>query len=183
MSKIKFTLYPYLVSILLASGLVLAMLWLFQPAAGAAPQAISAAITWYVSAADGNDSDDCLTPATACASIAAAIQKASDGDDIQVAAGIYTEHDVEISKNVSLYGAGSAATIIDANQSGRVFNIYSTVSISGFQIQNGRTSPGSFFVQNGGAISTSGGAILDIQDSVLTNNYAAGIGGAIFNIG
>jgi hypothetical protein len=40
-------------------------------------------------ATDGNDSNDCLSPTTPCATIGAAISKVKDGDVIYVAIGTY----------------------------------------------------------------------------------------------
>src|ERR1051325_1246406 len=37
----------------------------------------------------GNDSNNCLSPATACLTIQAAVNKAADGDSIFIAAGTY----------------------------------------------------------------------------------------------
>lgn len=41
--------------------------------------AAPAATTWYVDVA-GDDNDNCLTPSTACATVAGAAGKAADGD-------------------------------------------------------------------------------------------------------
>ena len=54
-----------------------------------APQPTQAAGPWYV-ITNGSDSNDCLSPATACATINGAINKASSGDTIYVATGKYT---------------------------------------------------------------------------------------------
>ena len=150
-----------------------------KPATLAAPSAG----TWYVNAAGGNDANDCLTPGTACATIGAAVVKAVDGDTIVIAAGTYNEHDIQISEQLTLNGAGIGDTILDAGGGGRVFSVGSTAVISGMLIQNGQTSSGSIFTQGGGAIFTSGGAHLTLRNAALVGNQAVGEGGAIFNIG
>jgi len=52
--------------------------------------ALAAAATWYV-ATTGDDTNDCLTTSTPCATINGAIGKAIDGDTILVASGTYTK--------------------------------------------------------------------------------------------
>lgn len=69
-------------------------------------QKTQAAGPWYVNSATGNDSFNCLSPATACQTINAAIVKASPGDTINVAPGIYNES-VNINKTLNLLGARS----------------------------------------------------------------------------
>ncbi|MCC9077840.1 hypothetical protein FKZ61_017215 [Litorilinea aerophila] len=49
--------------------------------------AAPAAITWYVDVATGNDGNNCRSPGTACATIAATVDKAADGDTLEIAAG------------------------------------------------------------------------------------------------
>ena len=150
-----------------------------KPAALAAPSAG----TWYVNAAGGNDSNDCLTPGNSLRHIAAAVVKAVDGDTIVIAAGTYNEHDIQISEQLTLNGAGIGDTILDAGGAGRAFSVGSTAVISGLLIQNGQTASGSIFTQGGGAIFTSGGAHLTLRNAALQSNHAVGDGGAIFNIG
>jgi uncharacterized repeat protein (TIGR02543 family) len=71
-----------------------------------------AAGPWFVSPA-GNDSYACLSPATACQTISAAIGKASSGDKINVAAGTYTEAgQIVINKNLSIVGATPTSVVI-----------------------------------------------------------------------
>lgn len=79
---------------------------------------------WYV-AVDGDDSNSCLTPEEACATINAAVEKASDFDRVEVGPGTYDEeyvrwyHDypyttrgVQINKHLTIAGAGVDSTII-----------------------------------------------------------------------
>ena len=72
-----------------------------------------AAGPWFVSPA-GNDANDCLSVGTACLTIQGAVNKASPGDIVNVAAGTYTEN-VNITKSLIMRGA---QTGIDAR--GRV---------------------------------------------------------------
>jgi len=85
---------------------------------GMAPVA-TAGGPWYVKP-DGNDSNDCLSWDTACQTIQAAVNKASAGDTIYVAAGTYQEQ-VVINKNLTLQGAGATSTTIKAPASPRAF--------------------------------------------------------------
>jgi len=144
-----------------------------------APQAT----TWYVDADSGNDGFDCQSPGTACETIEAAIGKAIAGDTIEIAAGIYDEHDIEISKNLLLDGAGAESTIVDAGGNGRVFHVSAMVTISNLRMQNGVTNVGDFFTQSGGAILVGSSAHLTLESTTLIDNHAIGSGGAIFNVG
>ena len=83
---------------------VLAMLVLVVIAitlTASASQSIRAAGPWYVTPG-GSDSNDCLSPATACASINGALNKPGFvvGDTVRVAVGTYT-------------GAGSEVVMLD----------------------------------------------------------------------
>ena len=59
--------------------------------------------------------------------IQSAIEAASDGDTVAIAAGMYEEHDLECSKSIAIRGEtnpdGSPAVTIDAKQQGRVFRL------------------------------------------------------------
>ena len=95
-----------------------------------------AAGPWYV-ATTGNDAADCLSPATACLTIQAAIGKASSGDTVNVAAGTYYEH-VTIDKSLTLQGEDRETTTIDGSGTGDVIYVPANyVTISGFTVTNG----------------------------------------------
>lgn len=108
---------------------------------------VAAASNWYV-ATTGLDTNDCMTVGTPCMTIQAAIDKASAGDTIHVAAGVYSEllpvpHVLNVNKTLTLLGALSG---IDAR--GRVGSesivsdpqgIYvpaNNVVIDGFTVEN-----------------------------------------------
>ncbi|MBA3946619.1 MAG: right-handed parallel beta-helix repeat-containing protein [Herpetosiphonaceae bacterium] len=96
---------------------------------------VHAASSWYVSPT-GNDANDCLSAAAPCKTIGAAITKASSGDTINIAAGIYLEH-LEIDNTLTLVGAGASSTIIDGGGTSIVLVNGGTSNISNLAIQNG----------------------------------------------
>jgi parallel beta-helix repeat protein len=70
------------------------------------------------------------------ATIQEAINNASDGDTILVAAGTYYEH-VVVNKTVTLIGEDVNTTIIDGSSTGHVVNVISdNVNITGFTVQH-----------------------------------------------
>jgi hypothetical protein len=100
---------------------------------------------WYV-ATTGNDLNDCDTVATPCQTIQAAINKASPGDTIHVAAGIYPEPapgPLTVNKDLTLVGeqegndartrAGAESVIADSQ--GTSISA-SGVVIDGFTVQD-----------------------------------------------
>lgn len=169
-------LYVILVSLGLV-GAILGSLGGMLSSASAAPTAV-----WYVDAATGSDSNDCQSMGTACATIAEAVDKAVDGDTIEIAAGTYNEHDIEVYEELTLTGAGAESTIVDAGGNGRLFHAGTTVTISNLTMQNGLTSAGNAFDEGGGAVLFTGDS-LTLQNVILIDNYAVGSGGAIFNNG
>ena len=162
------------------AGLV-ALGWLVDRPAQAAPLA-----TWYV-APGGDDANDCLSPATACATIGAAVGKASDDDTIQIAAGTYDESNILINRRLKLIGADAATTIVDAGQNGRVFTLSSDSTLRHLTIRNGQTvESGSLFTSGGGGVVVGSGAHARLQHVVIRDNTASGssgVGGGIFNAG
>ena len=87
-------------SITMAATLVLGLLALADS---------SSAATWYVDGTLGNDASSCMAPgAMACRTIQAAVNKASAGDTIYVAASVYPEPapgPLTINKRLTLLGA------------------------------------------------------------------------------
>src|SRR5215469_15244219 len=53
---------------------------------------IGVATTFYVDGVNGNDSNDCKSPQTACKTIQHAVSISGPGDTIDVAAGVYPEN-------------------------------------------------------------------------------------------
>ena len=66
--------------------------------------ALVASTTWYVDGVNGNDSNSCMSPTTACRTIGHAISLASSGDSIMVAAATYNES-FTISVSLKVIGA------------------------------------------------------------------------------
>lgn len=104
-------------------------------------------------------------PASGCLStISAAVTAASPGDVIQVAQGTYHES-VVIGKRISLVGANSSNTIVDATGLPTGFNVdglnhggLSDISISGFKVQNANFE--GIVVTNASRVTISGNQVL-----------------------
>ena len=107
-----------------------------------------AAGPWYVQLG-GNDTANCLTPVTPCATVQAAVGKASSGDTVYVALGTYTStasEVVTIDRSLSVSGgwdnsfsSQSGKSIIDAQNVRRGINIDGpfTVTLDHLSIING----------------------------------------------
>jgi hypothetical protein len=140
-----------------------------------------AAGPWSVNSTTGNDANDCLSPATACKTIQAAINKASGGDTINVAAGTYNEQ-VQINKTLSLKGAQAgvdartrvlaAESIID-HACGPVQIMADKVVLDGFTVQGSTLSDPCFLSgiwTNPGFSGTQGGH--QILNNIVQNNIS-----------
>lgn len=173
--------------------LIIALLLVLTRAAGVAP--VRAAGPWYV-APGGNDTNDCASPATACASINGALNKPGfvAGETIKVAIGTYTGTGagvVLLSKSATLSGGWDASfgnqtslSTVDGQNTRRGIVINSGVSatIERFSVRNGMTT-------------SSGGGILNLgtmtlyRSSVVRNTagdpccMGSGGGGGIYNNG
>ena len=122
-----------------------------------APRTASSGGPWYV-ATSGDDSNDCMSSSTPCASLSAALGKAASGDMIYVAMGTYTssgEEVVRINKSVTFSGGWDTgftdqigASTIDGEFARRGIRVDfdSFVVLEHFVIQSGQFdgSPGIF---------------------------------------
>jgi CSLREA domain-containing protein len=177
-------------------------------------------------AVDANPGDGVCATAQGKCTLRAAVQEANatpGADTIILPEGTYkltipgtndaaAAGDLDILDDVHIQGAGSAATVIDANQLDSAFDIYhgqyvgQHIEISGVTIRNGLADYGAGIMINPQAVPgtvtltdvvvrdsharIAGGGIdnhehLVISDSVITGNRAASgdIGGGIFNAG
>lgn len=140
--------------------------------------AAPAATTWYVDAA-GDDNGNCLTPSTACATVAGAAGKAADGDAISIAAGVYEEN-LDLSKALTITGAGPESTILDGGDSHRILQTsgIADLIIADLAFRNGRATT---LNERGGAIYNLGTLLL--QNVTVVSNTADAGGGGVFNSG
>jgi len=140
--------------------------------------AVFRGLTIYVNGANGDDANDGYTPQTALKTIAAALQKAQNGDTIVVADGTYNEHDLDFAgkavKLTSESGAGNC--IIDCGGMGRAFHFHSGEGSD--SVVEGFTITGGSVTGNGGAILCEGASPV-IRFCALTENSAVS-GGAVF---
>ncbi|MEQ8763974.1 MAG: right-handed parallel beta-helix repeat-containing protein [Planctomycetota bacterium] len=128
---------------------------------------IAIADTYYVdvNAAGGGDGSQLAPYQT----IQAAINAASTGDTIEIAAGSYQQGQLTCSKGLTLRGAGSSATILDGDDTNRILYadaISGVLTIEAMTLTNGRSSVG----QGGGLYLRNG--TVTIQDCVISNHTA-----------
>ena len=89
----------------------------------------------------------------------------------------HTDYGININKNLTIQGAGSSQTIIDAKGLSYIFTIKnSKVIIRDLTIKNG-------YSNSGGAITNYFGSNLTLINCILANNTATSTGGAIYNSG
>ena len=147
---------------------------------------VRAPATLFVNAGTtGNDSgpNNCLTPATPCKTITHALTQSINGDTISVAAGTYSTASngeafpLDILNAVTIAGAGSSTTTVDATGSGSsVFTVNSSggaVTLSGLTITNGGDS-GVFVSQS---------SPLSLTNDVITKNASGGGAGLLLDGG
>ena len=152
--------------------------------------------TRYVAPGGIDEGNNCTQPETnqPCATIQHAIAQAAVGDEIRVAAGVYTDvystegltQVVYVDKSVALLGgylnqgggwetsdpAGNP-TILDANSQGRVIYVAEdlTATIAGFHIRNGYVDR-----ENGAGLYIAAGSVATIEMNLIYDNQADGIG-------
>lgn len=117
--------------------------------------------------------------------ISNAVNTAESGDTIYLSAGNYYEHDLKITKSLTISGpltTDAPSAIIDADQLGRIFYINSgiNVNLKYVQIQNGYIG-NDIYKSYGGAIRNLGN--LNIKNCQITQNTAYMGGGGIYNSG
>lgn len=182
------TLFPLIL------GLALALGWLWAmnpPATHAAP----AASTRYV-AVTGADSGNCSSAATPCRTPQYALGQSAAGDEIRLAAGVYTGTNdlaglsqvVYVSQSITLRGGYAPPnwttpdpvanpTILDAESQGRVVSIIDAgeVTIEGLRLTNGLAAGmGSLYLGQylcgGGVGGTGFGGGLCVENAAVTLN-------------
>jgi filamentous hemagglutinin family protein len=106
------------------------------------------------------------------------VDVAASGATVNVASGTFTgtgSQVVRINKNLTVQGQGAGNTIIDGEQTRRVFDISgNTVNLSGLTITNGQGTSYGY----GGGVYAYAGSNLTIADSTISNNtsyYGGGI--------
>lgn len=92
-------------------------------------------LTWFIAPASASI---LLVPSPEYPTIQSAVDAASPGDTIQVAAGIYYENVVVTCRQITIVGENPMTTIVDAEGKDTVFNIREDdVEVSNFTIRNG----------------------------------------------
>ena len=86
-----------------------------------------------------------------------AINTAQPGDTLNLTAGTYNEHDIQVNKNLTITGptyTGTPTAVVDAQNQGRVFYIPSevTVTLQYLLIQNGNAATDTANPNGGGIL-------------------------------
>jgi hypothetical protein len=133
----------------------------------------------YVAPVGVDTDNNCLDAGSPCATIPRAINQASPGDTVDIAAGAYTGS-ITINKTLVLRGAGESNTIIQAHVNpgmaeNRVITLADglIVVITDVTIRHGKST------QSGGGI-MNGGTTLTLKNVTFTNNSTDFWGGGLY---
>lgn len=133
-------------------------------------------------AVGGVDTGPCII--NACATINYAISQAVDGNTINVDAGIYTEANIAINKNVTIAGADAATTIVQAHASAtlassRVMRVAvgANATLTDLTVRHGHADANG----RGGGIRNNG--VLALINATIQSNLAFLKGGGVYNTG
>lgn len=152
------------------------------------PRAASASGPWFV-ATTGNDTNNCLTPSTPCASINGALYKPGfvNGDTVKLTVGTYTgtwNEVISLNRSATISGGWNTSfssqtgiSIVDGQSARRGVTVWSGFNaiIDHLQIQNG------YDAQWGGGIYNAG--TLTANFVTIQNNTANLLGGGLYNTG
>jgi uncharacterized repeat protein (TIGR01451 family) len=150
-------------------------------------QPVSAAGSWYV-APGGDDSNSCQSTSDPCATIAGSVNKASPGDTIFVAVGVYTSTTgsevVKLDKNVSLSGGWEKTFTTQTGKS----TIDGQGIRRGIEVSSSTVTAENFVIQNGFHDTLGGGiynysSTLTLTNTIVSNNVSKWMGGGIYNDG
>ena len=145
-----------------------------------APDAAASA-TFTVTRTDDPAPDGCMPMDCSLREAVLAVDAGSGGDTISIPAGHYrltipgpgedagATGDLDLTKNVTIDGAGARQTVIDATGSDRVFDVFASAGIEGVTITGGLVAG------DGGGIRSQGSTSL-FQDAIV-DNRADGSGG------
>ncbi len=89
---------------------------------------------------------------------------------LYVSNGVYSEYNLQITRNITIIGQSQTSTIIDAGKLGQIFNNTASTTLQTLTLRNG-------YYLSGGAISNWGN--LTLLNCTLANNTASANGGAI----
>ena len=115
--------------------------------------------------------------------LAAALEKAGPGDEIQLAPGTYPEYGLTVPSGVTISGTGTIPqdVVINGGAKGRILLVEGaadTVTIRNIAFMNGRASGSTSYDQSGGALFISN-SNARIENCVFSANVADSHGGAI----
>ena len=164
--------------IYLPAGSVKPLLALILPLIGLTTgpfKAVPMVATWYVDTA-GDDSNDCQSPASACQTVGEAVARGASGDTVQIAAGVYQES-LEITRPLTLIGAGADSTFLDGGEAQRVVSASNNpITLYGLTVRNGSVTN----ANGGGGLIILDGDV-DLDSVTFSGKHLASNGGAISN--